>query len=128
MAVTESVNVAGLLSEHLESASPDVLRAMVKTFADALMSAEADVSEPTSPKFDTNAVSLKLLSLLVAALAANHVQRDGTQCTTINGHPNQNARQPPDHRRRWKTLGRRPQIPASGCGDRWDRWLCCGPW
>ena len=42
MAVTESVNVVGLLGEHLESASPDVLRAMVKTFADALMSAEAD--------------------------------------------------------------------------------------
>ncbi len=33
---------AGLMHEHLESASPDVLRAMVKTFADALMSAEAD--------------------------------------------------------------------------------------
>ncbi|MFI5898402.1 IS256 family transposase [Actinoplanes sp. NPDC051513] len=42
MAATESVNVTGLLSEHLESASPDVLRAMVKAFADALMSAEAD--------------------------------------------------------------------------------------
>ena len=42
MAVVESVNVTGLLREHLESASPDVLRAMVKTFADALMSAEAE--------------------------------------------------------------------------------------
>jgi len=42
MAAQESLNVAGLLGEHLESASPDVLRAMVKTFADALMSAEAD--------------------------------------------------------------------------------------
>ncbi|MDI6097619.1 IS256 family transposase [Actinoplanes sp. NEAU-A12] len=42
MAATESLNLAGLLGEHLESASPDVLRAMVKTFADALMSAEAD--------------------------------------------------------------------------------------
>jgi transposase-like protein len=30
------------MREHLESASPDVLRAMVKTFAEALMSAEAD--------------------------------------------------------------------------------------
>jgi transposase-like protein len=36
------VNPAGLLREQLESASPDMLRAMVKTFADALMSAEAD--------------------------------------------------------------------------------------
>jgi transposase-like protein len=42
MAAMESVNVTGLLREHLESASPDVLRAMVKTFADALMSAEAE--------------------------------------------------------------------------------------
>lgn len=42
MAVTESLNVGGLVREHLESASPDVLRAMVKTFADALMFAEAD--------------------------------------------------------------------------------------
>ncbi|MCA2215715.1 SDR family NAD(P)-dependent oxidoreductase [Jidongwangia harbinensis] len=42
MAAEESLNVAGLLREHLESASPDVLRAMVKTFADVLMSAEVD--------------------------------------------------------------------------------------
>ena len=42
MAVKESVNLAGVLGEHLESASPDVLRAMVKTFADVLMSAEVD--------------------------------------------------------------------------------------
>src|SRR3954468_17966515 len=42
MAALESVNAAGLVREPLESASPDVLRAMVKTFAEALMSAEAD--------------------------------------------------------------------------------------
>jgi transposase-like protein len=42
MAAEESLNVGAMLREHLESASPDVLRAMVKTFADALMSAEAD--------------------------------------------------------------------------------------
>lgn len=42
MAATESLNAAELVGQHLESASPDVLRAMVKTFADALMSAEAD--------------------------------------------------------------------------------------
>ena len=42
MAATEGLNVAELVGQHLESASPDVLRAMVKTFADALMSAEAD--------------------------------------------------------------------------------------
>jgi putative transposase len=42
MAAPKSVDPAGVLREQLESASPDLLRAMVKTFADALMSAEAD--------------------------------------------------------------------------------------
>ena len=42
MAAEPSLNVAALLREHLESASPDLLRAMVKTFADVLMSAEVD--------------------------------------------------------------------------------------
>jgi hypothetical protein len=38
----ESVDPGGLWREQIDSASPDLLRAMVKTFADALMSAEAD--------------------------------------------------------------------------------------
>jgi putative transposase len=42
MTAPKSVDPAGLLREQIESASPDLLRAMVKTFADALMSAEAD--------------------------------------------------------------------------------------
>ena len=42
MAAHDSVDAAGFLREQLESASPDLLRAMVKSFADALMSAEAD--------------------------------------------------------------------------------------
>jgi putative transposase len=42
MAAPQSLDLAGLLGAHLESASPDVLQALVKTFADALMSAEAD--------------------------------------------------------------------------------------
>jgi transposase-like protein len=42
MTAPKSVDPAGLLREQLESASPDLLRAMIKTFADALMSAEAD--------------------------------------------------------------------------------------
>jgi putative transposase len=33
---------AGFLREQVGSASPDLLRAMVKTFADALMSAQVD--------------------------------------------------------------------------------------
>lgn len=42
MTVPKSVDPAGFLREQLETASPDLLRAMVTTFADALMSAEAD--------------------------------------------------------------------------------------
>src|SRR5947207_15243836 len=42
MTAFKSVDPAGFLREQLESASPDLLRAMVKTFADALMSTEAD--------------------------------------------------------------------------------------
>jgi putative transposase len=42
MTAPKSMNPAELLRQQAESASPDVLRAMVKTFADALMSAEAD--------------------------------------------------------------------------------------
>ncbi|HET6534181.1 MAG TPA: transposase, partial [Actinoplanes sp.] len=42
MTAPKSVDPAGLWREQIESASPDLLRAMVKTFADALMSAEAD--------------------------------------------------------------------------------------
>ncbi|GFJ77484.1 IS256 family transposase [Phytohabitans houttuyneae] len=42
MTAPKSVDPAGFLREQLESASPDLLRAMVKTFAEALMSAEAD--------------------------------------------------------------------------------------
>lgn len=34
MAALESVNAAGLVREHLESASPDLLRAMMKTYGE----------------------------------------------------------------------------------------------
>ena len=42
MTAPKSVDPASFLREQLDSASPDVLRDMVKTFADAVMSAEAD--------------------------------------------------------------------------------------
>jgi mutator family transposase len=38
------VDPAGFLREQLEAASPDLLRQMVKTFSDALMSAEAEAA------------------------------------------------------------------------------------
>ena len=42
MAASNSVNdVSGWLDERLAAASPDLLRMMVKQFAEALMSAEA---------------------------------------------------------------------------------------
>src|SRR5580765_736228 len=42
MAVVPSIDLSGWLHEQLEQASPDLLRGMVKTFAEALMGAEAD--------------------------------------------------------------------------------------
>ena len=42
MAAGPSIDVSGWLEEQLAQASPDLLRAMVKTFAEALMAAEAD--------------------------------------------------------------------------------------
>ena len=43
MADITSVDLARVAGENLEQASPDLLRAMVKAFAEALMGAEADV-------------------------------------------------------------------------------------
>jgi len=43
MADITSVDLARVAGDSLEQASPDLLRAMVKTFAEALMGAEADV-------------------------------------------------------------------------------------
>ncbi len=42
MAAVPSIDVSGWLHEQLAQASPDLLRAMVTTFAEALMGAEAD--------------------------------------------------------------------------------------
>jgi putative transposase len=42
MAATPSIDMSGWLHEQLAQASPDLLRAMVATFAEALMGAEAD--------------------------------------------------------------------------------------
>jgi hypothetical protein len=42
MTAPKSVDPAGFLGEQLGSASPDLLRDMVKTFADALMLAEGE--------------------------------------------------------------------------------------
>jgi putative transposase len=42
MTADASIDPAGFLAEHLERAEPDLLRAMLTTFVDALMSAEAD--------------------------------------------------------------------------------------
>lgn len=42
MTAPDSLPLHALAEDNLASASPDLLRAMIKTFADALMSAEAD--------------------------------------------------------------------------------------
>jgi putative transposase len=41
--VPTTIDAAGWLSKHIESGDPDLLRAMLKTFAEALMSAEASM-------------------------------------------------------------------------------------
>jgi putative transposase len=43
MTAGPSIDLSGWLDEQLAQASPDLLRGMVKTFAEALMGAEADV-------------------------------------------------------------------------------------
>lgn len=43
MAAPHSLDVHVLVREHLERASPDVLRELLKTFVDMLMSAEAQM-------------------------------------------------------------------------------------
>ena len=42
MAAGPSIDLSGWLHEQLAQASPDLLRGMVKSFAEALMGAEAD--------------------------------------------------------------------------------------
>jgi transposase-like protein len=42
MTAPDSLPLHALVKDNLAAASPDLLRAMIKTFADALMSAEAD--------------------------------------------------------------------------------------
>jgi transposase-like protein len=42
MTAVPSIDVSGWLEEQLAQASPDLLRSMVQSFAEALMSAEAD--------------------------------------------------------------------------------------
>lgn len=43
MTANPSIDPAGFLAEHLERAEPDLLRAMLKTFVEALMAAETVV-------------------------------------------------------------------------------------
>ncbi len=42
MAAAPSIDLSGWMTEHLEQASPDLLRAMLSSFIEALMSADAD--------------------------------------------------------------------------------------
>ena len=42
MTATQSIDLPGWMAEQLSQASPDLLRAMLQAFAEALMSADAD--------------------------------------------------------------------------------------
>ncbi len=48
--VTKTINLIGAVRKHLEQASPDLLREMAVTFAELLMSTDADAprTAPTS--------------------------------------------------------------------------------
>jgi putative transposase len=63
MAAGASIDVSGWLEEQLAQASPDLLRAMVTTFAEALMSAEAE-----------------------AVCGAGYGERSGERTNTRNGY------------------------------------------
>jgi putative transposase len=63
MAAGPSIDVSGWLEEQLAQASPDLLRAMVATFAEALMGAEAD-----------------------AVCGAGYGERSGERTNTRNGY------------------------------------------
>jgi putative transposase len=63
MAAGPSIDVSGWLEEQLAQASPDLLRAMVTTFAEALMGAEAD-----------------------AVCGAGYGERSGERTNTRNGY------------------------------------------
>ena len=45
MTAVPSIDLSGFLDEHLAQASPDLLRQMLKTFAEALMSAVSTAVE-----------------------------------------------------------------------------------
>ena len=63
MTAPASIDVSGWLHEQLDQASPDLLRAMVSTFVQALMGAEAD-----------------------AVCGADYGQRSGDRVHTRNGY------------------------------------------
>jgi hypothetical protein len=93
MAAGPSIDVSGWLEEQLAQASPDLLRAMVQTFAEALMDAEPDAvcgaayGERSSERanirngyrrreWDTRAGSRVILVLLFGA----PIRQRGTSC------------------------------------------------
>jgi hypothetical protein len=55
MTAPKSVDPVGFLREQIESGSPDLLREMVKSFAGALMSAEARAVAPGTGSAATSA-------------------------------------------------------------------------
>lgn len=96
MAAPVSVDGAAFLREHVESASPDLLRAMVKTFAEALMSAEADAlcgagcGERSDERVNSCNAELRMMQLRAAsdadgigAASARHEQECGAVWSVV---------------------------------------------
>ena len=115
MTASPSIDVSGWLHEQLAQASPDLLRAMVSTFAEALMGAEADAvcgagfgersSERTNTRngyrrreWDTRAGTIELAIPKLRSGSAT----SRTGCSNDAGEP------------RPRCVGRGDQLPARG--------------
>jgi hypothetical protein len=85
MTAPKSVDAAGFVREQLESASRDLLRAMVTTFAEALMSAEADAvcGAPYGQRSEERTNQRNG----VPATGVGHPGRDGGCCIFAGARP-----------------------------------------
>ena len=101
-----SIDLPGWMAEQLSQASPDLLRSMLQTFAEALMSADAD-----------------------AVCGASYGRRSAERINTRNGHRHRGGT-PVLGRSIWRfrSCGKGPTFRsgcwsgAGGSSRRWYRW------
>jgi hypothetical protein len=68
MTAPASIDLSGWLTEQLAQASPDLLRDMVASFVQALMSAEADAVGSTCGRWPTDGLGASSRSVAVGCL------------------------------------------------------------